>query len=690
MKFFFKITDIHLVTDSFDYLIQPQINKELKEKNLKTPPAEVVVKPPPKVLPKSDSESPAKKAEPKKPNPVNPPKPKEKEYTNITLDRTNNVEIITKIQKVSNKNGLPIGLKITKQTVKKANGPKTSEPKKSVELPKDLDLEKSNFLKSIELTAKSTTPASTVPKKETPPKRKISSTAKTPKAIKKAKKLANIQPKPRQIKASPKANDPDFSPNGKGDLQALLFDSYKINIPASLSVTVKNERDGPTPSSLQKPVQNYIEILKIPEAPDKDNADKTAVENKLSGTEEAMAKSDSSQESKKTDAHESPTETTKSLKTPTPPPPPPQQPKTPTCLSQSPPQQLTPSPPTSVAKAANSSPKEPYVKLNPRSSQTFQKMFEEAIKKPEFNNKFQTLSVTKTEIPLFASKNEPSATTPTPPKRNILEIASKLYKKTKMEQEKNTMEKKSESLNLAKPMAKPLNLLQKGPKPHDRGNPPLKDFNSYISSKPPPPPSPQTVTNLHSPALGMNYTVSVAQSAKRPYPSELSKPKTVPLLEVDVGSSPLSKLAATSPRIAPHHEPARKRPISPKFATPPKEPLESKKTTPNSIKTPPHSIKTPPNASKLNLIATAHSENKQPLSPNKILEQYNIQNLAQLTANFNFSPNLCVGTTASQLAAIQQAMIYRHFEMQNHQNWLNMNQGSLMQYEKYLKSLSKS
>jgi hypothetical protein len=93
-------------------------------------------------------------------------------YTNITLNRDDNVEIITKIQKVSNKEGHPIGLNIINHTVKKTNkvqnAADSSESKvvpsgSSVEKKSEIkteeekreELEKSKFLKSIELTAKS-------------------------------------------------------------------------------------------------------------------------------------------------------------------------------------------------------------------------------------------------------------------------------------------------------------------------------------------------------------------------------------------------------------------------------------------------------------------------------------------------------------------------------------------------------
>ncbi|KAF5285473.1 hypothetical protein FQA39_LY16647 [Lamprigera yunnana] len=562
MKFFFKITDIKLVTDTFDYLIQPQLRQEMK-------------------IQKTDKTDNHHNKNDK--NSKNHRKEKEKECKNITLHRSsNNVEIITKIQKVSNRNGLPIGIKITHQKVKKLPPPPPPprpepEPEPQSETISDVDHEKSQFLKSFQLTAKTSLPppktekppdTSTIPKRKnaSPPK---ADKPKRPKRSSPATELTKTLQNPtvQQMVTNVNQNGPNLlkMAEGNNDLQALLFDSYKINIPSSLSVTVKNEKDDQTPSTVQKPVQNYIEILKIPE-----------------GQKEKP-------EIKKDDAPET-----------------------------------KPSTPNYTCKV-NHAPSKDLTKLNPRTAQTFQKMFEEAIRKPDFNSKFQT-------VPIVKIDNASSSKTADSNKRNILEIASKLYKKTKMEQEKKEV--------------KTVRVANKKVKTPERGNPPLKDFNSYISSKP----SVQTVTSLHSPSLGLNYTVSVEQT-----------PKVSPQLEIEIPSSS----NANSPR------------------TPPSVQKDSRKSTS------PSKNDVAPTGSKLNvnIVSSTASEN-QPLSPNKILEKYNIQNLAQLSANFNFPQNLM--NPANHLAALQQAMIYRHFEMQNHQNWLNMNPGPLMQYEKYLKSFTKS
>ncbi|KAK5638759.1 hypothetical protein RI129_013054 [Pyrocoelia pectoralis] len=613
MKFFFKITDIKLVTDSFDYLIQPQIRKELKSANQDMKTINGKAK---EVLTKEKGAADEKT------------KSKEKEKT---VDQNNGIELITKNKKVPIKNGLQVVVKITNQHTKKTPQKRKQSPPK--ELP-DVDQEKSKFLKSFQLTAKSSLPnvpkpPTTVPPSFPPPriplppvptpqnvqKRKNGSPLKTerPKKSKKSpgtsKSLQN--PTVQQILSNVKQNGPNLpkiADDGNSDLQALLFDSYKINIPSSLSVTVKNEKDDPTPSPFQKPVQNYIEILKIPETPPPKPNNPKSTESKPS---EELIKPEKSE--------------TKSLGKPTA-----------TYL---------------VSKLGNAS--RDFVKLNPRTPQTFQKMFEEAIRKPEFSNKFQTVPIVKIDS---GPSSKPSDGVS--PKRNILEIASKLYKKTKLDQEKNGETKKEKAKSNTKKIKTP-----------ERGNPPLKDFNSYISSKSPQ----QTVTGLHSPSLGLNYTVSVAQT-----PITKTSPNE---LEVEIPSSSTSKPnSPLPPNISPR--------VPPKPETPQMHSPSSKSQTP--LKKEAGTIHSIPAASKLavNVVTGNGTENSQPLSPNKLLEKYNIQNLAQLSANFNFPQNLMNAT--NQLAAMQQAMIYRHFEMQNHHNWLNMNPGPLMQYEKYLKSLTKS
>ncbi|EFA12864.2 polycomb group protein Psc isoform X1 [Tribolium castaneum] len=395
-------------------------------------------------------------------------------YTNITLNRDDNVEIITKIQKVSNKEGHPIGLNIINHTVKKVQNDKLVP---SVDAKTEQEnKQKEDFLKSIELTAKSS-----LEKKETkalppqlPPaplpvtpssssqKRKNSSPMKNdkkPKIEKKPMKII-IQPKSiqnptvRQMVTNVNQNVNNMSKiveqtNKQTDLQSLI-NNCKINIPASLSITLNEGADGGarTPPSIP-PVKNYIEILKIE---DKDK----------------------------------------------------------------------------------------------KQTPTFQKIFEESIK----------------------SKSPPSADKPAPldltsdnsttPKRKILEIASQLSKKTKVEPQP---ESKCEDVG---------------------GKIAIPRLATQRTLKPPS----KTSASMHSPSLGLNYTVSVGQA-------------------------------------------------------------KGGKGAPSTSKA---------------------------LSPNHLLEKYNIQNLAQLTASFNFNGGF---------GALQQAMLLKQME---HHSWLN--QGPLLQYEKYLQSLS--
>lgn len=292
---------------------------------------------------------------------------------------------------------------------------------------------------------------------------------------------------------------------------------------------------------------------------------------------------------------------------------------------------------------------------------------------------------------------------------------------------------------------------------------------------------PQTVTNLHSNALGLNYTVSVGPNTNsstkvngtvtnimKDNPSENvvklaagvskvndSKSTTFPFpVPRDLhNSSPrpthiprnLSpSLGYNSPRSSPKHSPKSSPVIkhmyaptpnllmdplrvntfghkesSPKFCDISKQPSPSIKPpypSPNKISSScklspcsPKQITSPsslspktsqanpsgPSSAKLDsdggtspsTLTKSSSDALNQMSQNQLVEKYNIQNLAQLTASLNFnSANFGMNPT-NQLAALQHAMLFKHFEMQNRQNWLNMNQGPLLQYEKYLQSL---
>lgn len=578
MKFFFRISDINTVTERFDYLgpkpvpekaeMRPAItiteekpaktvrftvpekkNRQSTTKKVATTPSATTTQVTTRVPSSVDTNK--EITEIKNRIQKEPLSEKSSVYTNITLNRSNNVEIITKIQKVSNKNGQPIGLNIIKQTVKKpkpvavAEKPKTEEvkekekkevvavkqekieeesvgvvettvkPPSSTEpilpapVPMEVDLEKSNFLKSIELTAKNSLPAVSPQKVvalETSPKpspshkkRKNPSPVKSDKLIKKAKVLKLMKtinnPAVRQIVSNVNNSATNVTKiverNAPSKDLQTLFDNCKINIPSSLSITLKESSDGDverrTPVPV-KPVQNYIEILRLPDMKDNDGGE---VKNK-----------------------------------------------------------------------------------NPRSPQTFQKMFEEAIKKPEFT-KLLTVprkKEQKTALDLSGSDNT---------KRNATKV---------LEQGKNGKV-------------------------------------AVVKTKADVPVTQQSI-DCHSASLGMNYKVSVGQN----------------------GAHSPNKVVSSS------------------TVSPPNKPVLPKPTSSLSVTT-----------------TTNTSTSQAALSPNHLLEKYNIQNLAQLTASFNLNPAMM--SQASQLAALQQAMILKHFEMQNRQNWLNMNPSPLVQYEKYLQSL---
>lgn len=481
MKFFFRITDINKVTERFDYFdgrVSPEIvvNKPTKPKVTKIEKKKEIVKENKvkeedkqivKLLKQEDKQIVIKKdlninnseiKKDEKSEIEGDKKEKLSVFTNLTLNRDDNIEIITKIENDTNKKE---EIKVQKEVVPNDNNNTKTD-----------DKEKENFLKLIELTAKSSlekfekkeklslpiVPSIAIPSgsgASSSTKRKNSSPMKNDK---KSKMKIIIQPKTiqnptvRQMVTNVNQTVNNVSKiveqtTTKTDIRSII-DNCKINIPASLSITLNEggENGTRTPPSIP-PVKNYIEILKLPE------------------------------------------------------------------------------------------------KEKPSS---FQKIFEESIKKETPKSK-----------PLDLTNNTEGFNSN--PKRKILEIATQLQKKTKIEQEKKTSPK------IAIPK------LERTLKP-----------------------SPTTTTaNLHSPSLGLNYTVSVNDTKKSP---------------------------------------------------------------------------TPPSSS-------SKAKNGTNLNPNQILEKYNIQNLAQLTASFNYG-------------ALQHAMFLKQMEHHHHHhhNWLN--QAPLLQYEKYLQSLS--
>lgn len=706
-------------------------------------------------------------------------------YTNITLNRSNNVEIITKVQKVSNKNGQPIGLNIIKQTVKKTGGrspEKNSEKvsngckidlevssekskegntaiimevtkkeddnelkhkeelvkaeplteansveikqeyddssnkkdamvkedtvvknednlvksednlvkkedtkcknlspkhdkenqKNETEIEKstrkiddrssdvkvgeikqeetrqeesniviqavlkkndfDIDEEKSNFLKSIELTARSALqtiqslkngkPSNPTP---TPPSSSVNLIIPTTKPGQKRKTISpikndkkrNKKAKTSPIKLLPKEPTPSVDrlimlaekqKNG-GDLQSL-FSSCKINIPSSLSITLKesseDDRDRRSAASL-KPVQNYIEILKLPDSNQSDSS-KNDVENRFK--------------------------------------------------SKSAPNLSCKVNPIGVKES-----------LSKQQAQTFQKMFEDSIKKPELSklNPIPNYS-TNNNNNHQKETNETISMQNAGAKRNLMEITSQLHKKTKLEVEKGG-QKTSEALPK---VAIPRLSSQK------KANPP-----SQVKFQ-------QTFANMHSPSLGLNYTVSVAQNTGRaPVKIEakveesLKSPVKVEEVKSDEAQNLIKKEkleeGKTNGKVVANFQQAKRSPPATySRANCTKTVQKQSAISPKPSASPVPKVPSP--KAKLSPEKPSGTAASPAFSPNHILEKYKIQNLAQLTASLNFNPAVFGMSHTTHLAALQQAVLLNQFELHNRQNW------QLSQYEKYLQN----
>lgn len=510
----------------------------------------------------------------------------------------------------------------------------------------DIDEEKSNFLKSIELTArtalqtiqgiKSSEKSAGIvnnpipmlnPGQKSSQKRKNSSPIKNDR--KKPKKTKNSVIKLLPNLVTPSVDKivllAEKQKNG-GDLQSL-FSSCKINIPSSLSITLKesseDDRDRRNAASL-KPVQNYIEILKLPDANHYE-----AVNNDVDNRFKSRS---------------------------------------------------APSLPCKVNPVSSK-------EVNKHHMQTFQKMFEDSIKKTEVTN---------------PTTSEDGVQT-TPSKRNLMEITSQLHhKKTKLEIEKTYQKLES---------------LPKVPIP--RLNPQKKPATS--SSKRNQSKFQQTFANLHSASLGLNYTVSVAQNSnKSPGKIEAkvenrlkSPPKIEEVKHVEEAQNLIMRdekiedhnksnnaslnlsnqnhhqacsprlnntkvtsqsrqvnLSPRPPNLSPR--PANLSPIPPNLS-----PRPNMSPIPNI---PSPRLKMSPEKPPTNSGTSQNLQVSSPFSPNHILEKYNIQNLAQLTASLNFNSAVFGMNHTSQLAALQQAVLFKQFELQNRQNW------QLSPFEKYLQN----
>lgn len=488
-------------------------------------------------------------------------------YTNLTLNREDNIETITKIHKVADKDGL----NVINHTVTKTNNtykvqnvkdcPKlvpTNSNLKTKNLSKKTEeklekqreeIEKSIFLKSFQLTAKNNGIKEHVkpvvqnqiqiPSTSSAQKRKNSSPIKNDKTlldIRREKKLKTekkamkiiIQPKAisnptvRQMVSNVNQNANNMSKiveqtttTKSADIKTLI-DNCKINIPASLSITLNESSDSANKSPLLiPPVKNFIEILKLP-----DN---------------------------KTELTEGENRSSLNLKDIT------------------------------------------RTKDKNWNIQSYQKIFEQTLAKKSPDLSSTTRSNIKEskksddKAPLDLTNSEPVSSNT---KRSILDIALQLQKKTKFEEEK----KKEE---IAAKIAIPRLPTQRT----------LKPSSSKYDAKP------QHSANMHSPRLGLNYTVSVDQ-----------KPNT--------SSTKRNQNAS---------------------------PSTSKNKSP--------------------------SNGQKSLNSNQLLEKYNIQNLPQVTANFNFNRSLPF--TSGQFSAFQHAMLMKQI---GQQNWVN--QAPLLHFEKYLQTLN--
>lgn len=488
-------------------------------------------------------------------------------YTNLTLNREDNIETITKIHKVANRNGHSIGVSVTNHTLKKTNNnykvqnvknrpklvptnsnlnTKNSLKKTEEKLEKEREeIEKSIFLKSIELTAKNnvikepvkpvgkpikiSTSSAQKRKNSSPVKndkiheKKLKAEKKAMKIIIQSKTISN--PTVRQMVSNVNQNADNMSKiveqstaTKAADIKSLI-DNCKINIPASLSITLNETSDSGTKTPLpMPPVKNYIEILKLPDHKTDGAAD--------GGKRAALS-------------------------------------------------------PIDVARTKDA---------NYWNSQSYQNIFEQTLAKSTTPDSSNTNNNNVKESKKFDDKTPLDLTTPEPvansTKRSISDIALQLQKKTKIEEEKRKEE-------IATKIAIPRLPTQRTLKP---------SYNKYDLK-------PQHTANMHSPRLGLNYTVSVDQ-----------KPNT--------GNT-----------------------------------KRNQNTSPSTSKN------------------KSSSNSPKSLNSNQLLEKYNIQNLPQVTASFNFNRSLPF--TAGQYNAFQHAMLMKQI---GQQSWVN--QTPLLHFEKYLQTLN--
>ncbi|XP_044762696.1 polycomb group protein Psc-like [Coccinella septempunctata] len=638
-----------------------------------------------------------------------------KVYTNITLNRSNNFEIVTKIQKLSDKDGQQIEVNIidksawqkvecnvsrsnvakeevsvetkTPERVKEEE-PSPSKPSPNVDHEpevtsttndpspqvaaeeEELEKTKFEFLKSIELTAKKVVDnlAKLVQQQQqnnalasrgqqnlqTPPKPEAKKQPKQETNGLKRKNSSPVKIESKRTKVEPKRTTkiilqqkPGYPPlnltkpseqaaagpeelikQNRNELRSL-FQNCRLNIPSSLSITLKENGETSRQPVQMPPVQNFIEILKIDEA---------------SGTQTVTLKRD---DAKKPEPNK----------------------------------QTVPS----VPEQAKRKRKESTDKQ--KEQQSFQKIFEESIKK---------------------NGPEPEAPQCSSGKSKILEIAQQLYKKNK------TTEHEAKKPPPPPATSNPFVMTQKLQKiaiprlNNQRVVKPPKRSQKYDNA------THQTLANLHSSSLGLNYTVSVGKQTRDVMKSNgvVSQSKTVdsqsfggcadqakpnaafptqpglvsPKTDSKAAFSPKPSLGSTnspsgSPRVfSPQMSPK----LGAKTPSPKPKPHLSPKPKPNL------SPKPKPNVSP-NPSVAGGSSTVPPLTANELLEKYNIQNLAQLSASMNFNAQAYLSSMSQkQMSTLHQSMLMKQLEMHSRQNWFNINQAPLLQYEKYLQTLGAS
>lgn len=234
--------------------------------------------------------------------------------------------------------------------------------------------------------------------------------------VKKAATKTLLQPKP----LTPHINE--LKSNG---LQSLI---ENCKIPSSLSITIKEGGDNNRVPMLLPPVKNYIEILKLPDENGQSCDRSTGTPTKLDLNMICDNDSEQKVDQDLSDIAKSLTEkipmstTISQIVGPKP------QFSIPMKSNMTTKPTIQPSPVPELPPNISNSSKKDGKQTPSRALQTFQKIFEESIKKPDGTPETQKSALDlSNETPTSSSSNS---------KRNILEIASQLYKKTKLEQEK--------------------------------------------------------------------------------------------------------------------------------------------------------------------------------------------------------------------------------------------------------------